>query len=153
MNDDDGTDNVGTEDSVAACNPPPPPDSHPPPKEVESPSPPPRSTATSPTVPFASHKKAPDIAPFERRNWLIHQYYVKKDFEKCKAVIKARLEESSGLCEYALYVQGLISRLEGKIQESLEMFQTCCFLAPNSIGNLKQVARSLFLLGLFSNIG
>ena len=107
----------------------------------------PTSPTRTPTVSFPSHKKAPDIAPFERRNWLIHQFYVKKDFEKCKAVIKARLEESSGLCEYALYVQGLISRVEGKIQESLEMFQTCCFLSPNNVGNLKQVARSLFLLG------
>ncbi|MBN3270777.1 BBS4 protein, partial [Polyodon spathula] len=41
----------------------------------------------------------------------------------------------------------LIFRLEGKIQESLELFQTCVILNPHSPDNLKQVARSLFLLG------
>ncbi|XP_060116173.1 Bardet-Biedl syndrome 4 protein isoform X2 [Heteronotia binoei] len=51
------------------------------------------------------------------------------------------------MCEYAVYVQALIFRLEGKIQESLELFQTCAILSPQSADNLKQVARSLFLLG------
>ncbi|XP_062417836.1 Bardet-Biedl syndrome 4 protein isoform X3 [Pungitius pungitius] len=38
-------------------------------------------------------------------------------------------------------------RLEGKIQQSLELFQSCAILNPSSADNLKQVARSLFLLG------
>ena len=41
--------------------------------------------------PAAPYRKAPDIVPFERRNWLIHWYYVKKEFESCKAVIQVRL--------------------------------------------------------------
>nr|XP_051678275.1 Bardet-Biedl syndrome 4 protein isoform X4 [Oryctolagus cuniculus] len=64
-----------------------------------------------------------------------------------KAVIREQLQETQGLCEYAVYVQALILRLEGKIQESLELFQTCAILSPQSVDNLKQVARSLFLLG------
>ncbi|KFV72607.1 Bardet-Biedl syndrome 4 protein, partial [Dryobates pubescens] len=64
-----------------------------------------------------------------------------------QAVIREQLQESHGLCEYAVYVQALIFRLEGKIQESLELFQTCSILNPRSADNLKQVARSLFLLG------
>lgn len=51
------------------------------------------------------------------------------------------------MCEYAIYVQALILRLEGKIQQSLELFQSCAILNPGSADNLKQVARSLFLLG------
>ncbi|XP_041638709.1 Bardet-Biedl syndrome 4 protein [Cheilinus undulatus] len=51
------------------------------------------------------------------------------------------------MCEYAIYVQALILRLEGKIQQSLELFQSCAILNPSSADNLKQVARSLFLLG------
>ena len=35
------------------------------------------------------------------------------------------------MCEYANYVQGLILRQEGKIQESLEQFQVCNILNPN----------------------
>ncbi|NWH63050.1 BBS4 protein, partial [Geococcyx californianus] len=90
---------------------------------------------------------APDLPILERRNWLIYLLYVCRDYEECKAVIKEQLQESNGLCEYAVYVQALIFRLEGKIQESLELFQTCSILNPRSTDNLKQVARSLFLLG------
>lgn len=50
------------------------------------------------------------------------------------------------MCEYAVYVQGLILRQEGRIRESMEMFQTCALLNVNPT-NLKQVARSLFLQG------
>ena len=34
-------------------------------------------------------------------------------------------------------------RQEGRIQESLELFQTCAVLNPANILNLKQIARSL----------
>ncbi|XP_075064432.1 BBSome complex member BBS4 [Mixophyes fleayi] len=92
-------------------------------------------------------KKAPDLPILERRNWLIHLHYVRKDYEACKSVIKEQLQATEGVCEYAVYVQALLLRLEGKIQESLELFQTCAILNPTSVDNLKQVARSLFLLG------
>ncbi|XP_016316625.1 Bardet-Biedl syndrome 4 protein-like [Sinocyclocheilus anshuiensis] len=92
-------------------------------------------------------KKAPELPILERRNWLIHLHYIRKDYETCKAVIKEQLHETQGMCEYAVYVQALIMRLEGKIQQSLELFQSCAILNPKSSDNLKQVARSLFLLG------
>lgn len=92
-------------------------------------------------------KKAPELPILERRNWLIHLHYIRKDYETCKAIIKEQLQETQGMCEYAVYVQALIFRLEGKIQESFELFQTCAILNPQNVDNLKQVARSLFLLG------
>ncbi|KAF3832921.1 hypothetical protein F7725_026586 [Dissostichus mawsoni] len=91
--------------------------------------------------------KAPELPIVERRNWLIHQHYIRKDYDTCKAIIKEQLQETNGMCEYAIYVQALILRLEGKIQPSLELFQSCAILNPSSTDNLKQVARSLFLLG------
>ncbi|XP_075432144.1 BBSome complex member BBS4 isoform X2 [Ascaphus truei] len=92
-------------------------------------------------------KKAPELPILERRNWVIHLHYVRKDYQACKAVIKEQLQATQGVCEYAVYVQALILRLEGRIQESLELFQTCAILNPTNPENLKQVARSLFLLG------
>lgn len=92
-------------------------------------------------------KKAPELPILERRNWLIHLHYIRKDYDTCKAIIKEQLHDTQGMCEYAVYVQALIMRLEGKIQESLELFQSCAILNPKSSDNLKQVARSLFLLG------
>ncbi|XP_059169614.1 Bardet-Biedl syndrome 4 protein-like isoform X2 [Physella acuta] len=91
-------------------------------------------------------KKAPEIPTFERRNWLIHLHYVRKEFDTCKALIREQLADTGGMCEYALYVQALIMRQEGKIQESLDIFQTCTAINMQNPENLKQVARSLFLL-------
>ncbi|XP_015727860.1 Bardet-Biedl syndrome 4 protein isoform X1 [Coturnix japonica] len=106
--------------------------------------------SSSPVVagPSKPHpKRVPEIPILERRNWFIYLLYVRREYDECKAVIKEQLLESNGRCEYAVYVQALIFRLEGKIQESLELFQTCSILNPRSADNLKQVARSLFLLG------
>lgn len=44
---------------------------------------------------------------------------------------------------YLAVYAALILRLEGKIQQSLELFQSCAILNPSSTDNLKQVARSL----------
>ncbi|KAL0967902.1 hypothetical protein UPYG_G00259430 [Umbra pygmaea] len=92
-------------------------------------------------------KKAPELPILERRNWLIHLHYIRKDYETCKAIIKEQLQETGGMCDYAIYVQALILRLEGKIQQSLDLFQSCAVLMPQSSDIVKQVARSLFLLG------
>ncbi|KAM9124699.1 BBSome complex member BBS4 isoform 2-T3 [Pangshura tecta] len=101
--------------------------------------------ATEPQKPRP--RKVPELPILERRNWLIHLHYIRKDYDACKIAIKEQLHETQGMCEYAIYVQALILRLEGKIQESLGLFQTCSILNPQSADNLKQVARSLFLLG------
>lgn len=42
---------------------------------------------------------------------------------------------------------GMVFRQEGKIQESLDMFQACAMMNPKNSMYLKQIARSLFLLG------
>jgi Bardet-Biedl syndrome 4 protein len=88
-----------------------------------------------------------DIAVHERKNWLIHLHYIRKDFETCKVLIGELLEETEGMCEYAIYVLGLIKRQEGEISDSLELFQRAVSLNPSSAAAVKQVARSLFLLG------
>ncbi|XP_015282921.1 PREDICTED: Bardet-Biedl syndrome 4 protein-like, partial [Gekko japonicus] len=98
-------------------------------------------------LPKVRSGKVPELPILEKRNWLIHLHYIHKDYDACKIAIKEQLQESHGMCEYAIYVQALIFRLEGKIQESLELFQTCAILSPQSADNLKQVARTLFLLG------
>ncbi|XP_075215082.1 Bardet-Biedl syndrome 4 isoform X1 [Lycorma delicatula] len=91
--------------------------------------------------------KGSEFPPVESRNWLIHSRYVRKEYEICKLLIADELEKSNGYNEYANYVLGLILRQEGKIQDSLEYFQKCHTLNPQNVENVKQVARSLFLLG------
>ncbi|XP_075525599.1 Bardet-Biedl syndrome 4 [Dermacentor variabilis] len=91
-------------------------------------------------------KKAPEHPSIDRKNWLIHMHFVRREFDICKALIKEMLAETKGYCEYALYIQALILRHEGNISESLEVFQSCALLNGDA-SILKQVARSLFLLG------
>ncbi len=87
--------------------------------------------------------KAPKLPSLEGQNWLLHLYYIRKDFKACKEIIKEQLSATNGMCEYAMYVQALIMRQEGRIQESLELFQSCSVINPSNILNMKQVARSL----------
>mmetsp|Transcript_9255 Transcript_9255/g.22734 ORF Transcript_9255/g.22734 Transcript_9255/m.22734 type:complete len:420 (-) Transcript_9255:1048-2307(-) len=83
----------------------------------------------------------------ERKNWLINMLYLRQEFEECKELIEEQLQECQGMCEFAIYVKALIYRQEGKIQESLAFFQAVTCLNPHNVLNLKQVGRSLYLLG------
>uniref|UniRef100_A0A8C9LKX7 Uncharacterized protein n=1 Tax=Piliocolobus tephrosceles TaxID=591936 RepID=A0A8C9LKX7_9PRIM len=49
---------------------------------------------------------APEFPILEKQNWLIHLHYIRKDYEACKDIIKEQLQETQGLCDYAIYVQG-----------------------------------------------
>lgn len=45
---------------------------------------------------------APELPIFERKNWLIHLHYVRKEYDTCKSLIKEQMGESGGMCEYAV---------------------------------------------------
>jgi len=115
-------------------------------EEIENKDAEPSKAQHQPIVP-KRRGKAPEIPVFERRNWLLHLHYTMKEYDKCRALISELLDESDYMCEYALYVNALILREQGDIQKSLELFQKTTQLNPENVNNLKQVARSLFLLG------
>ncbi len=50
--------------------------------------------------------KVPKLPVIEGLNWLLHLYFVRKDFKACKELIKQQLDMTNGMCEYALYIQG-----------------------------------------------
>ena len=62
-------------------------------------------------------------------------------------MVEEQLLESNGLSEYPLCVQALTHRLEGHIVESLILFQTARKLNPLNGNTLKQIGKSLYLLG------
>eukprot|EP00242_Pyramimonas_sp_CCMP2087_P014638 CAMPEP_0198199372 /NCGR_PEP_ID=MMETSP1445-20131203/2685_1 /TAXON_ID=36898 /ORGANISM="Pyramimonas sp., Strain CCMP2087" /LENGTH=413 /DNA_ID=CAMNT_0043869203 /DNA_START=382 /DNA_END=1623 /DNA_ORIENTATION=- len=82
----------------------------------------------------------------ERQNGHIHLLYVRQNFDACLKVIESQML-AQGSSEYPLYVKALIKRQKGEIQESLRLFQAATCLNPHSVANLKQVGRSLYLLG------
>ncbi|EKG03932.1 BBS4-like protein 4, putative [Trypanosoma cruzi] len=83
----------------------------------------------------------------ERRNWLIHQFYVRQEYADCLNVIETQLQESGGVCEYALYVKGLLKRRTGELTESFNLFQAAMLINPQNPANRRQVAQALFFLG------
>jgi len=83
----------------------------------------------------------------ERNNSLIHICYVRKDYTECLRLVEEQLRACNGQSEYPLYIRGLILRKQGKIDASLISFQAALCLNPTNLNNLKQVGRSLFLLG------
>ncbi|KAJ8601425.1 hypothetical protein CTAYLR_005942 [Chrysophaeum taylorii] len=86
--------------------------------------------------------------PPERHNFLIARYFARQEFDECLEVVETALEEESGgLNEYPLTVKAMILRQQGRIQESLQLFQAATCLNPGNIANLKQVGHSLYLLG------
>lgn len=85
-----------------------------------------------------------------KRNWQIYSLYSRGDHDECLRVIEQQLVECRGQCEYPLYAKGLILRERGQVQDSLQLFQAATVLNPTNLANLKQVARSLYLLGKHS---
>lgn len=80
-------------------------------------------------------------------NFQIHQLFVRQEFDECLKTIDKVLEDASGHHELAFYTKALILRQRGQIQESLQLFQQAAALSPQNLANLKQVGRSLYLLG------
>uniref|UniRef100_A0A7S2QUY1 Uncharacterized protein n=1 Tax=Chlamydomonas chlamydogama TaxID=225041 RepID=A0A7S2QUY1_9CHLO len=83
----------------------------------------------------------------DKKNYMIHQLYVRQEYDECLKLIEQVLQETDNLCEHALYTKALIKRQRGQVQESLQLFQQATSINPHNIANLKQVGRSLYLLG------
>ncbi|KAG7174590.1 Bardet-Biedl syndrome 4-like, partial [Homarus americanus] len=81
-------------------------------------------------------RKAPELQTVERRNWLIHLHYVRKEFDLCKQLIREQLEETRGMCEYANYVQNL--KLQCKFRNMFHLMDCLqAFLAKLQIDKRK----------------
>jgi Bardet-Biedl syndrome 4 protein len=81
------------------------------------------------------------------RNAYLHYCFTKKDFPECLRVIESQLKATDGQSEYSLYIKALILRNQGRLEESLRTFQAAFCLNIKSVDTLKQIGRSLYLLG------
>ncbi|XP_076234859.1 Bardet-Biedl syndrome 4 [Calliopsis andreniformis] len=92
-------------------------------------------------------KKAPEIPAIESNNWLLHRHYTRHEYKTCKILIDQELMRSNGHNEYASYLKGLILRREGRIQDSLNCFQSAYNVNSTNVNNVKQIAKSLLIMG------
>mmetsp|Transcript_6204 Transcript_6204/g.21997 ORF Transcript_6204/g.21997 Transcript_6204/m.21997 type:complete len:398 (-) Transcript_6204:1045-2238(-) len=83
----------------------------------------------------------------QKRNYLIHWLYIRKEYDECLELIDDTLKKVDQLAEYPLFIKGLITRHQGKIHESLSLFQQAGQINPRNVETIKQISRSLFLLG------
>lgn len=74
--------------------------------------------------------------------YVLFHFFMKKTLIIVLKIKKKNINKKI-FCYYIIIFSALILRQEGRIQESLELFQTCTLLNPHSADNLKQVARSL----------
>ncbi|CCW60093.1 unnamed protein product [Phytomonas sp. EM1] len=86
-------------------------------------------------------------SPRESGNWLIHQLFIRQEYAACLAMVETQLRESEGLCAYALFVKGLLKRIDGALMESLGLLQTAVLIAPRSVANRKELGRAFLLCG------
>ncbi|KAG4091986.1 sporangia induced Bardet-Biedl syndrome 4 protein [Neocallimastix lanati (nom. inval.)] len=79
--------------------------------------------------------------------WHIYHLYVTKQHNECLSIIEDILKASNNHCKYPLYIKAMILRQNGEIEQSLEILRMVEKLDPTNIVNIKQIGRSLFLLG------
>jgi len=85
-----------------------------------------------------------DVSTIDKYNWLLHIMYGRGEYQNMQQFIRIQSYKNS----YMTYVQALVYRQEGRINEALELFQKCVIENPCLI-NIKQVAKSLALLGRY----
>ena len=85
-----------------------------------------------------------DPSILDRYNWLLHAMYGRGEYDRIQQFIRIQSYKNS----YMTYMQGLVYRQEGRIVEALDLFQKCVVENP-SLVNIKQVAKSLALLGRY----
>jgi len=94
--------------------------------------------------PTGSSKWTNDPSTIDKYNWLLHVMYGRGEYDRIQQFIRIQPNQNS----YMTYVQALAHRQEGRIVEALDLFQKCVVENP-SLLNIKQVAKSLALLGRY----
>ena len=94
--------------------------------------------------PMATSKWPNDLSVIDKYNWLLHVMYGRGEYERIQQFIRLQTHKNS----YMTYVQALVHRQEGRIADALDLFHRCVVENP-SLMNIKQVAKTLALLGRY----
>ncbi|VDM23317.1 unnamed protein product [Wuchereria bancrofti] len=95
---------------------------------------------------IAKSKKR-ELQGLDRRNFILHQRFVRRDFNACKALVKEMADEYSEMCEYPFCIRGKIARMEGDFREALIWFEKAQLVNPVSGVYMREIGRLYFLLG------
>ena len=91
----------------------------------------------------------------ESLNFLVHQYFIRNEFDSCIEVLSRYSKTKSGFeSPYSIIIKALIARSGGHISESLSLFKDCHALYRYSCDTsyiLKEIGKTFYLLGKFSD--
>ncbi|XP_018795702.1 PREDICTED: Bardet-Biedl syndrome 4 protein homolog isoform X2 [Bactrocera latifrons] len=94
-------------------------------------------------------KAVPIMAAGTNIDWLLHLYYARSDFVRCRLIIERELHKSLNP-EYMYFVKGLIDREEGNNIEALRNLQKALDLNSKNIETYKEIGKTLFIMGRFN---
>ncbi|XP_020818248.1 Bardet-Biedl syndrome 4 protein homolog isoform X2 [Drosophila serrata] len=94
-------------------------------------------------------RPAPKMPSDANIDWLLHIYFTRREFTRCRRLIERELNRHLNP-EYLYFVQGLIDREEGNNIEALRHLQKSVELNPRNIETYKEIGRTLYIMGRFS---
>ncbi|XP_068147856.1 Bardet-Biedl syndrome 4 protein homolog [Drosophila tropicalis] len=94
-------------------------------------------------------KTAPKMPGDANIDWLLHIYFTRREFKRCRRLIERELNRHLNP-EYLYFVQGLIDREEGNNIEALRNLQKSVELNSKNTETYKEIGRTLYLMGRFA---
>ncbi|XP_034651823.1 Bardet-Biedl syndrome 4 protein homolog [Drosophila subobscura] len=94
-------------------------------------------------------RPAPTMPSDANIDWLLHIYFTRHEFGRCRRLIERELNRHLN-AEYLHFVLGLIDREEGNHIEALRHLQRSLELNPQNIETYKEIGRTLYVMGRFS---
>jgi len=84
-------------------------------------------------------------------NWKIHKLFIRQNFKECIELMNKYSKEPDSVIEsqFSLFIRSLIKRFNGEINESLEIQRKCYNYNENDISIMKEIGKSLLLIGKF----
>ncbi|KAI8809886.1 Bardet-Biedl syndrome protein 4 [Cladochytrium replicatum] len=77
----------------------------------------------------------------------LHRLYVTKQYQDCMNGLDCGMRSDTVVNDYGMTLKAMVLQQQGKVHESLKLFQELTRADTTNISNLKHVARSFFLLG------
>ncbi|XP_034477098.1 Bardet-Biedl syndrome 4 protein homolog isoform X2 [Drosophila innubila] len=93
-------------------------------------------------------KTAPKMPTDANIDWLLHIYFTRREFERCRRLIERELNRHLN-AEYLYFVKGLIDREDGNNIEALRNLQKAVELNSKNIETYKEIGRTLYSMGRF----
>ena len=100
-------------------------------------------------------KKEERTNEIDSLNFLVHQYFIRNEFDSCIEVLSKYSKFNSGFeSAYSKIIKALISRSRGHLSESLSLFKDCHSISKYSSDTsyiLKEIGKNFYLLGKYSD--